>query len=215
MKTVEAVFEILYLLIALVMGLWLCRRRDVNAKLTGLATLILGFGDAFHLVPRILNAFDPATDRTVWLGLGTFATSVTMAAFYLLLEIYRERRHGKGGTAGHGMFVLFLVRAALCFLPQNEWTSGNSPLAWGVIRNIPFVIMGVMTVVLWARSAREDRPYRLLPAAVTLSFLFYLPVVLFAATEPKVGMLMLPKTLMYVWIMLMFRSAARQDEKQM
>ena len=215
MKIAEALFEIGYLLIAFGLGLWLLRRRTYNAKLTGLATLILGFGDAFHLIPRIAQAFDPAPDRTVALGLGKFVTSVTMAIFYLLLELAREDRRGgqddpKNRRAGNVMFILFLVRAALCFLPQNEWTSANPPLLWGIIRNVPFVAMGVMTVVLWKRSGAGDRCYRFMPPAVSLSFLFYLPVVLLAGTVPAVGMLMLPKTLMYVWIMLMFYNAAHE-----
>jgi hypothetical protein len=39
--------------------------------------------------------------------------------------------------------------------------------------------------------------------AVALSFGFYLPVVLFSGTFPIVGVLMIPKTMAYVWIVLM------------
>ena len=39
--------------------------------------------------------------------------------------------------------------------------------------------------------------------AVTLSFGFYIPVVLFADTIPVIGMLMIPKTCAYVWAVLM------------
>ncbi|MFP4551784.1 MAG: hypothetical protein ACLFNT_13325 [Spirochaetales bacterium] len=36
--------------------------------------------------------------------------------------------------------------------------------------------------------------------AITLSFLFYVPVVLFASRYPLIGALMIPKTLACVWI---------------
>ena len=39
--------------------------------------------------------------------------------------------------------------------------------------------------------------------AVTLSFLFYVPVVLWSGVWPAIGMLMIPKTLAYVWIVWM------------
>ena len=39
--------------------------------------------------------------------------------------------------------------------------------------------------------------------AITLSFLFYIPVVLWADTLPMIGMLMIPKTLAYVWVVWM------------
>jgi len=39
--------------------------------------------------------------------------------------------------------------------------------------------------------------------AVLLSFGFYLPVVLWSNRQPKVGMLMLPKTCCYLWLLVM------------
>lgn len=42
-----------------------------------------------------------------------------------------------------------------------------------------------------------------MPLAVALSFGFYLPVVLFSGVAPAVGMLMIPKTMAYVWIVWM------------
>lgn len=54
------------------------------------------------------------------------------------------------------------------------------------------------------RSARNDRTLRWLWLAELLSFLFYFPVVLFADAQPIIGMMMLPKTCMYIWMMVMF-----------
>ena len=215
MKIAEAVFEILYLLFAVGMGIWLLSRSHPAVKLTGLIALILGAGDAFHLVPRIFDTLGPVADRTVSLGLGKFVTSVTMTLFYLLLEEYRQMRMGishsqEGRRMSNVMLALCMVRIVLCFLPMNEWTSANPPLLWGIIRNIPFVSVGTLTVLNWLQSARIDRVYRFLPLAVTLSFLFYLPVVLLAGTYKMVGMLMLPKTVMYVWILIMFGRASRE-----
>ena len=39
--------------------------------------------------------------------------------------------------------------------------------------------------------------------AIALSFGFYIPVVLLAGVFPAVGMLMIPKTLAYVWVVVM------------
>ena len=55
MKYEESTFDILYLLFAVISGLILLRRaEDKTGRLMGLAALILGCGDAFHLVPRVL-----------------------------------------------------------------------------------------------------------------------------------------------------------------
>lgn len=212
----ESIFDVGYLIFAVCSGLWLIRRAGGRRSVlyAGLAALLLGLGDAFHLVPRVLNYWIPG-DWTAALGIGKLVTSVTMTLFYVLLEYCRRERFNKQheGITLILFWVLAAVRIALCAFPQNGWTEKNAPLSWGIYRNIPFVIMGVLTVVLWQRSAKRDRVYRNLWLAVLLSFAFYLPVVLWAGDVPLMGMLMLPKTVMYIWIILMFRKAAKEKRE--
>ena len=59
----------------------MCKAEDKTEKYMALATLILGCGDAFHLVPRVLNYFSDA-DYTAALGIGKLVTSITMTGFY-------------------------------------------------------------------------------------------------------------------------------------
>ena len=49
--------------------------------------------------------------------------------------------------------------------------------------------------------------------AIVLSFGFYIPVVLFADAIPLIGMLMIPKTLAYVWVVWMGFSEYRGSRK--
>ena len=86
-------------------------------------------------------------------------------------------------------------------MPQNAWTSVDAPLAWGIYRNIPFALLGLLIIIIFYRSARKnsDRPFRNLWLTVVISFACYIPVVLFADSVPEVGMLMIPKTCAYVW----------------
>ena len=68
MKYGESTFDILYLLFAIICGIViLVKARDRAGRLMGFAALILGVGDAFHLVPRVLNYFIDA-DFTAALG---------------------------------------------------------------------------------------------------------------------------------------------------
>jgi len=81
MKYGESSFDILYLLFAIVGGiLILARSRTKVGKMMGSATLILGLGDSFHLVPRVLNYFVEG-DFALFLGVGKLITSVTMTVF--------------------------------------------------------------------------------------------------------------------------------------
>ena len=54
----ETIFDICYLLIAIIMGIMiLAKSKDKLGKMMGVSTLILGIGDSFHLVPRMLDYF--------------------------------------------------------------------------------------------------------------------------------------------------------------
>ena len=150
-------------------------------------------------------------DFTALLGIGKLITSVTMTVFYLLLEYARRERYGMQGEKGvlTAFWVLAALRIALCLFPQNAWTSADAPVSWGIYRNLPFTVMGALSLITWLRSARADRPLRLMWLAILLTFLFYFPVVLWAQAVPIIGMLMLPKTYMYIWMLCVFRSACR------
>lgn len=208
----ESIFDICYLVFAIVSGVLLLKNSKGRkyVRIFGIMTLLLGCGDAFHLVPRVLNYWTDG-DYTAALGIGKLVTSVTMTLFYLLMEYARRDRYKIAGEKGvfASVWILGVIRIALCCFPQNGWTSAEPSLLWGIIRNIPFALLGILTVVLWLRSAKNDKPLKLMWLAVTLSFLFYIPVVLFAQTMPMIGMLMLPKTCMYVWMIVMFKKAGK------
>ena len=203
----ESIFDVLYLIFAIGSGITLLVKSKGRTVITlfGLMTLLLGAGDSFHLIPRVLNYWMDA-DYTAALGIGKLITSVTMTVFYLLFEYARRKRYGITGQKPVliTMWLLSAIRIALCCFPQNGWTSAEPSLLWGIIRNIPFAILGVMTVVLWFKSAKNDKSLKLIWLAVTLSFAFYLPVVILSQQIPLVGMLMLPKTCMYIWTIVMF-----------
>ena len=209
----ESIFDILYLIFAIVSGIILLDKAKGRRliRLFGLMTLLLGLGDSFHLVPRVLNYWTEG-DYTAALGIGKLVTSVTMTVFYLLMEYARRERYGISGqkSALTAVWILSAARIALCCFPQNGWTSAEPSLLWGILRNIPFAILGVLTVILWLRSAHKDKPLKWLWLAVSLSFLFYLPVVVWAQEIPLIGMLMLPKTCMYIWMILMFGKTEKE-----
>ena len=205
----ETLFDVVYLVTVITLGILMIRGSKGRRQylLYGVMAVTLGCGDAFHLVPRAIALCTTGLDHyTAALGIGKLVTSVTMTLFYVLLYYVWRARYQVSGQKGTtvAVWVLALVRIALCLMPQNAWTSANPPLSWGIYRNIPFTILGVLIVVLFYRSAKEkqDRPFRLLWLAVVVSFACYIPVVLFADTVPAVGMLMIPKTCAYVWAVL-------------
>ena len=216
----ETVFDILYLSFALVAGLtMLLRGKDPLVKKAGLMAALLGAGDSFHLVPQAYALWTTGLEaNAAALGIGKLITSITMTIFYLLLYyIWRDRYHITGrGRLTAAIWGLAALRIALCLLPQNQWLAYRQPLLFGVLRNIPFAAMGLIIIVIYARESRRanDQVFRFMPLAVALSFGFYLPVVLFSGVAPMVGILMIPKTMAYVWIVLMAWRLYRQSIKK-
>ena len=216
MKYGESTFDILYLLFAIISGCMILRRaRNRTEKQMGLAALILGCGDAFHLVPRVLNYFVEA-DFTAALGIGKLVTSVTMTVFYLLLYYvwlgyYREQENRSVTVS---LWALTVLRFGLCLFPQNGWLENSSGMTWGIIRNIPFVLLGAAVCWLYFRKRAEDRVFRPVWLYILLSFLFYIPVAVGAGAVPMLGMLMLPKTVCYILLIVVFLRAVTGKERK-
>lgn len=205
----ETMFDVIYLCFALIAGLiMLMKGRHSLVRKAGLMAVLLGAGDSFHLVPRAYALWTTGLEaNAAALGIGKFITSITMTIFYLILYyIWRERyqiQDRKNLTLS--MWVLSVIRFLLCLLPQNQWLTYRQPLFYGILRNIPFAMIGIIIIVIFAQETKKarDKVFRFMPLAVTLSFGFYIPVVLFSGIAPIIGMLMIPKTLAYVWIVLM------------
>ena len=205
----ETLFDVVYLATVITLGLIMMTKGKAKKEffLFGVMAVTLGCGDAFHLVPRALALCTTGLESfTVWLGAGKWITSVTMTVFYIILYYVWRLRYKIQGSKGitAAVYALAAIRIALCFFPQNKWLSADAPLSWGIYRNIPFALLGLLIIVLFFKSAREnnDREYRFMWLTIVLSFGFYIPVVLWADVNPMIGMLMMPKTCAYVWTVL-------------
>lgn len=215
---VETLFDVVYLVSVITIGILMIRgsKGESQFQLFGMMAVVLGAGDSFHLVPRALALCTTGLENfTVALGIGKWITSVTMTIFYVLLYyVWRQRYQIKGqGGLTAAVYGLAIVRIALCMMPNNQWISAEAPLSWGIYRNIPFALLGLLIIVLFYRSAKEheDKAFRWMWLTIVLSFGFYIPVVLWANTVPLIGLLMIPKTCAYVWTVLIGYSAMKKE----
>jgi hypothetical protein len=213
----EPVFEVPYLIGVVILGFLILRMAKGNKQfiLYGIMAIVLGCGDAFHLVPRMYALLtDGIANHVSSLGFGKMVTSITMTVFYVLLYHVRKIRFNQTRTTALTamVYLLAVMRVVLCLLPQNKWLSADAPFIWGIYRNIPFIILGIIVIFVFFRDARQnnDRAFRFMWLAITLSFAFYVPVVLWADTIPIIGMLMIPKTCAYVWIVWMGYADAKK-----
>ena len=214
----ETLFDIVYLITVITLGVLMIRgsRGRKQYLIYGIMAVTLGCGDSFHLVPRAIALCTTGlADYTAALGIGKLVTSITMTIFYVLLYYVWRMRYEVNGKSSitAAVWILSLTRIILCLFPQNRWTSTDAPLFWDIIRNIPFALLGILIIILFYRSAKENRdtPFKNLWLTIVLSFACYIPVVLFAGTMPAIGILMIPKTCAYVWAVIIGYNAMKTE----
>lgn len=213
---IEVTFNVAYLMViwGLVATMWQ-RRGLVAPEARPLADrfmaafALLALGDTGHVGFRVLAyALGGLEARPVILGapvslvgLGALATAYTVTLFYvLMLDIWRLRNGQRFGAFEISLLALAAARLVIMAFPQNEWWRVDPIPPWNLIRNAPLTIMGLGIAYLILRDATRthDRAFTWIGAMIVVSYAMYVPVILFAAQAPLVGMLMIPKTLAYL-----------------
>ena len=84
----ETLFDVVYLITVITLGIMMIvkSKGEKQYLLFGIMAVVLGFGDAFHLVPRAFALCTSGLENyAVPLGIGKLITSITMTLFYILL----------------------------------------------------------------------------------------------------------------------------------
>ncbi len=210
----ENVFNVAYLITVWILVLVMAKRvKNAGEKPAAarflLAFALLGAGDTFHVGFRVLTAIlgPEAALITVggvpsaMLGLGMLATAYTMTAFYMVIADALRLRHGGKYDAGFvTVQILLFCRLIIMALPGNNWETSVPPYAMGLLRNLPLAIAGVILAVrcILASKGAFGKTWSGIGWSMVASYAFYIPVILFAATIPALGLLMIPKTIAYV-----------------
>ena len=176
--------------------------------LYGILTLTLCGGDAFHLVPRIIRAVRGINDKIKrQLGIGLQVSSITMTVFYIILMYIWKFTFPEFEIPVIIKAIIWIsavVRIVICMFPQNNWCTDEGNMKLSIIRNTVFAVTGIGVIILYAISGNANGYHMTrMVAAIIISFGCYLPVTLFSKTKPKVGLLMIPKTCAYMWVIAM------------
>ena len=206
----EAIFDAAYLIFDLIAAIlfFLFSKGNVLFILYGILTLALCGGDAFHLVPRIKRAVWGSNERIKkQLGLGLQVSSITMTAFYIILMYiwkFTFPEYKVPVIIEAIIWISAIVRMVICLFPQNNWCTEEGNRTLSVIRNAVFAVTGIGVILLYLISGNAYGYHMTrMVAAILISFGCYIPVTLFSKTKPRVGLLMIPKTCAYMWIIAM------------
>lgn len=206
----EVIFDIGYLIFDLIAGIlfFVFSKGNILFILYGILTLTLCFGDAFHLIPRVKRALYGSNEKiSRELGIGLQVSSITMTIFYILLLYIWKLTFPELKAPLMIQIIVWitgLIRIFICFLPQNNWITNEGNMKLSIIRNSVFVITGIGIIILYKISGNAYG-YNMtrMTCAIIISFACYLPVTLFSKKYPKIGLLMIPKTCAYIWIIVM------------
>ncbi len=206
----EAIFDAAYLIFDLIAAIlfFLFSKGNVLFILYGILTLALCGGDAFHLVPRIKRAVWGSNERIKkQLGIGLQVSSITMTAFYIILMYiwkFTFPEYKVPVIIEAIIWISAIVRMVICLFPQNNWCTEEGNRTLSVIRNAVFAVTGIGVILLYLISGNAYGYHMTrMVAAILISFGCYIPVTLFSKTKPRVGLLMIPKTCAYMWIIAM------------
>ncbi|MBL8919525.1 MAG: hypothetical protein JNJ54_11730 [Myxococcaceae bacterium] len=207
----EVVFNLTYLVVifglVIAMSARLTEDRLQHRLRNGF--LLLAVGDTGHVGFRVVALLRGGLDSRAdvlglsvpLVGIGALSTAITVTLVYLLLLDTWRVRFGAARTWWYwSLAAMAVVRFALFLAPQNEWGNVVPPWEWSVLRNVPLTILGLGVAALMIRDGRRagDATFTQLGWLIVGSYAFYLPVILFVQRVPPIGMLMIPKTLMYV-----------------
>lgn len=207
----EIGFNVLYLIVIWILVVVMTRRLpQVTAENYPVANrfrwafLLLAIGDTGHVGFRVIAyALGGLEANPLWVGLGALATAITVTIFYvIMLDIWRVHFNKKYGLFEYLLLASVPVRFIVMALPGNEWGNVVPPIFWGPFRNIFLMILGLGVLFLMLRDSlkAKDQLFQRVAYCIFFSYLFYAPVIFWVRDYPLLGMLMIPKTIMYIVI---------------
>lgn len=202
---IKSSFYIVFIAISLVAGISMLTstKGDKKAKLFGFMILVLGIGEGFHLLPRILEIFTHnTTTLEPYINTGRFIASMTIIFVYLILYWFYKVYYKVSNTRNLDivLYVLAVIGVTISVVLMNS--EGTLLI---VLRNLPMVIIGSIIALELKKQASEmtKHPFKYLWLAVLLAMVFTVGFELLSASYPFFIILMMPKTLMYIWLVLM------------
>ena len=204
----ETLFDVLYLSTILFLGFRMLLRKSSNKeyRLFSYMCLILGFGDCFHLLPRAYGLNMGKTEAVIAaIGIGNAVSSVGMAVFYVIMfELISLHYKQSFNVLCWATYILFALRVIFVLLPQNDWIHNTHDPLMSWLRNIPFILIGVIVDVLLFLYSRKEAndPLRGMWFWVLVSFGCYMPVALIHLGGMKDALLMIVKTIAYIMIVI-------------
>ena len=205
----ETTFNVIYLIYICIIVILMSKNMSkvsqeevATAKRIRLAFLSLFIGDLGHVGARLIALFsgDMELNYTV-LGIGTLFEMVGLIfVFMFFTDAWRVHFKHQKSLLFKVLIGVGIVGLIIFIFPQNQWTAQTAPYEMQVIRNIPWVVQGILLSILIFRDAKAASDKKLIRIGIYIfvSFFFYTPVLFFGELAPMLGMLMIIGTVIYM-----------------
>lgn len=210
---IKSSFYIIFLFISFIAGsnMALRSKGSKGVQIFGFMVLFLGIGESFHLIPRIIDIFNHDLKSIESLiNTGRLISSLTIVVVYLMLmwfsKLYYTQSISKKINIGFLCLGVTSLILSIVFMNSNQ-------ILIVLLRNIPIILIGILVVVQFKRLAYavENNAFKYLWLAILLALVFTISFELLSDSVPFLIILMMPKTLMNIWIVLMGYIAYRKN----
>lgn len=149
-------------------------------KTFGSLCLLLGFADAFFIIPRMYAVLTTGIeDNLNLIGWGRLGNAVIITLFYVVLyDAYNIRFNKKKNNAlDKTIYGLAIIRIIISLLPGNQWFEIIPSSTYAIMRIIPLIILGILlSLITYIHGKKfDDKCYIYIGVLVLLSIFFLEP----------------------------------------
>lgn len=210
---IKSTFYILFILISLFVGvnMILKSKGDKKVKLFGTTVLVLGIGESFHIVPRIMEIFsDDSNNFDTLIENGRFISSIAIIFFYLLLLWFLKLISNLSATKklDNSIFALSIISIIISVILKNSIDTLSV-----MLRNLPMLLIGLLIVFNYRKAliASNDKSLRYFWLTILLTLVFTVSFELLSPVYPFFIILMMPKTLVYILFIYIGYTSFKKD----
>lgn len=213
-SVIKSSFYILFITISFLAGTTMLvkSKGDKRIKIFGTLVLFLGAGESFHLIPRIIEIFTNNSDiLESYINTGRFIASISIIFVYLFLFWFWKVFYKETYSKRVDVILLFLsfigVILSVVFKSSDE-------ILLIMLRNLPTLLIVFIIVYYYKKvvSKKSDNPFKLVWLLVLLGTLFAIGFELLSNNFSFFIILMMPKTLVYIWLVLLGYIAYKKEQ---
>lgn len=173
-----------------------------TAKYIRLAFICLFIGDLGHVGIRLITLLseNTASDYGIF-GIGVLLEMIGLIFLFIFYtNAWRIHFNKSNSLFFKSLLGIGIVGLIIFAFPQNRWNTEPISYEWLILRNIPWLLQGLILAILIIRDAKAANDGLLIRIGILIliSYFFYMPVIFFASIEPTIGILMIPGTVIYM-----------------